>query len=342
MKNPARDWFFTLRGIVVLNWLAIKVVPKKDDFQRDPAALTSWFAKVEREVYGCWRDADDARGVMRHRCMQFLHGGLPGTRLFVALAVKHIRLITELFDPRWVVLRLVTVRGRWTKRQSRRVRGLSYNLLVNNRPLSEWTLTSFKRLMGNPHSSNLTLALVTLTRPWGGTHRDETQLWLRERFVLLLLLICQQPELKGASRILYLLLDHLFSQQILAPVRDWPCCLKHFKKRLKQIKRLQHQLQHKRGYSRTEALTLIQTYFNDLRPIPAWTVDLRDYLSDIDRQADLCLKRRCWQGDVLIDSHLLPPEPKAKMLLEALSRFLLDHPPKEPSQSQRHQRGAGL
>lgn len=288
------------------------------------------FAKVEHDAYSGRRYVEDERASRRQTCIRFLHGGLPGTRLYVALAVQHLKLLMELFNPLWAMLLLAT-RQNLTAREQRRLRGLSRNLLINGRRLSEWSLRSFKRVMGNPYSSNLTLALMVLAREWRTDRRDEIQSWLQDRFMLMLLLICQQPELKYSSRFVYRLLDHLFRQETLAPVRDWPRTLNSFKKRVKKIHRLQSQLQRKRGYNQTDALSIIQTFFNDLHDIPAWSAHLNDYLSGLDRQADFCLKKARWQGDVLIDTQFLPQaEDKAKLILNSLPRYLQDHPPKEP------------
>ncbi|WP_448646209.1 hypothetical protein [Pseudomonas mohnii] len=228
----------------------------------------------------------------------------------------------ELYDPRWAVLRVASISPALTNGHTRRLGELSELIWVNDRPLAEWTETLFKRLMATPYAGYLGLALAVLVRRPSSKAQDRPQDWLRQHFSQWLLLMCQQPDLNYAARFLYRLLDELFRQKILLPVEDWPASMTAFKRRLYKIKRLQRSLQRQRGYSQIEALTLMQTYFNDLRRMPAWTIDLRDHLADMDRHAGHCLNKMCFQSLPIIDCHRLPVDPKVPLVLNALREFV--------------------
>lgn len=317
MKNPCLPLLRKLRGIVVINRLLHRACRP-----RTLSALTALFVIIEREAFGTYRDVDDERDTCRHQCMQFLHGGLPGPRLYAALCRPHIEVLMELYDPRWTVLRLATLSTELNKVQLRRLGEVSKRVWVNDRPLTEWTDRLFKRLMATPYAAYLGLALAVLARWQSVKAQDRPQIWLRQHFSLLLLLMCQQTELKYAARFLYRLLDQLFRQRILLSVEDWPSSMTAFKRRLYKIERLQYSLQRQRGYSQMEALTLVQTYFNDLHRMPAWAVDLRDHLSDMDCQAEYCLKKMCFQSQPIIDCRQLPVDPKVPLIFNALREFL--------------------
>lgn len=264
-KRPIRHSINRIRAIVFTNGLISAAKLK-----RDPSVLMRWGQNFEQEL-GLTCDE------LRNKWVGFLCGVLVESRLRAALCKRFIMLAVVLINPLWTVLfRLEAVahklekharnhpdsfiQRKLTKNVCHPLDMLAYSIRLGDQPLTERSIRSLQ-WFSQGHWQSLALLLAILASRFA--HFETLRTWLRRRFTLIFLLTCLRPELKGATRLLFQVVDGLMRQHLLDPVSAWPSSLRQFKRRLKLLQHVVRKLQRQYRISDKDTLTLIHALYID-------------------------------------------------------------------------------
>jgi hypothetical protein len=265
--RPYRKAINRVRAIVFINTLIIAAKIK-----REPSSLMRWGQDFERQFLG-FRCDDPS---MKWR--RYLRGVLVAPGLRAALCKRFTIVFMVLINPLWGVLfqleafsheldkllRLGAGKLEWRKlhERNRRIRErLAGSIQSDDHYLDKCSLKHWQPIAYSDWGC-LCFALVIL---WSRSSRLEAQrVWLSRRFSQIFLLVCLHPEMTGATRLLFQIVDRLIRQVVLCPVRGWPSSLQQFKRRLKNLRRLVFALQRQCGMTENQALKMVHAMFIDL------------------------------------------------------------------------------
>lgn len=313
-----------VRAIIFINTLIVSV-----GIKRHPAVLTRWGHHFEKQ------DIDPVCNDLSVKWRRFLRGVLVGTYLRVKLCKRFVRLFFVMINPLWVVLfhlELFTHKfaalvrlgsgARERRALARRYRDKRETLVatirIGDQDLSKASLKSLSQVLfvGGWQRLAFSLAIIASRSLRWEAHRT----WLHRRFSVIFLLACLHPEMTGATRLLYQVIDHLIRQGMLCPPRAWPKSLHEFTRRLSNLRRLVRKLQRQRGMTEQDALRMVRDFFNDLsNKTPLFTdldvcsagIPVNVCSPELAPLFERCYRQRRWKYEPCCEFRGLKLDPKA-------------------------------
>lgn len=251
---------------------------------RNTAALKQWCENFEREDYGRLVDP------LSKKCAGYLRGVRVEAYLRLLLCKRFFILTMVLINPIWGLLRRLNgaareldqlaqddaidadprLRRKLENKAFHPLDMLAFHIREGKFPETGHPLKSVEPYTNGDWRCFAILLAVHASR----STRFQTQRdWLSRRFALAFMLICLQPELMGATRLMFQVVDHLIRQGVLASVWAWPRSLSQFKRWLKQLREQVRKLQYRYGISQDDAIKVTHATFIDWNPERAIVTD---------------------------------------------------------------------
>ncbi|VVO09545.1 hypothetical protein PS712_03343 [Pseudomonas fluorescens] len=243
---------------------------------RNAPALKRW---CERFEHGYERQVDP----LSRKYAGYLRGVMVEAYLRLLLCKRFVILIMVLGNPLWRVLRRLEGTARkldQLAQDDRFDKGLRLRVKLENKVFHPLDRLAFyiregkfpetghplKSMEQYANGDWRCLAILLAVHASRSVRYQAQRDWLSRHFTLAFMLICLQPELMGATRLMFQVVDHLIRQHVLAPVWAWPRSRSQFKRRLKQLREQVRKLQCRFGINQDDAIKVIHAAFMDWNP----------------------------------------------------------------------------